>query len=535
MNKIMSYVCLHFKLMFKRDKTQDKKSNIITSIMGVVTFVVLLFLVKYLFDIISSQFLIDLTYQQFSACILTIIEIVLIIVGITMEVKSFLKQQDIKITARFPMSNIELFVAQLLIVYINLFAIGVIAFLPIMLMYGWAVNIISTTFIFGIILASILLPILPFAIATLLVVPAMYILTLLDNKNILKLILFLLILCFAFILYNILLNFLADFYVHQRVDSTIYNSVVTFVKLLNNKWNVFAYINNLMYFDNVLLSFAIIILTTIVVSPLGFLASIPAYSKVRRNILEGNKSIFEKMTKIADDKPFVAILKKEIKTVVRTSTYAYFYLGICIITPVMVFLTNSLVQKVGSAQMGGNIAFGISLIVVLAFMCMINTFSASAISREGKEFYITKIVPVDFRVQLIAKGTLNFALSFLALVVSVVILLSMEFISIVQGLIVFFVSMFLAVGIILNGLNINVSHPHIKTNNQGEESQTNTTLILFISFALSAILGLIAIIFSFFINFSTIYLILLSISIIYFAINILIFIFTTNKKYNKIE
>lgn len=535
MSKILSYVRLHFKLMFKRDKTQDTKSTIITSILGVITFAVLLFLFKYLFDIINTQFLADLTYQQFSVCLYVVMGIILTIVGVVFEVKIFLKSKDAFIVARFPMSNTQIFISQLIIVYINLLAISLIIFLPLLLMYGWANAILSFLFVLGAIFTTFLAPLIPFALATLIFVPAMYILILLDNKNILKLILFLLFLTFAFICYNILLNFLADFYVHQRVDSGVYQTVVSFIGALNIKWNIFTYLNSLLYFDNILASLGLILGAFAVIMAIGILVAVPAYSRVRKNILEGNKSIFEKMTKIADDKPFVAILKKEAKTVVRTSTYAYFYLGICIVTPVMVFLTNSLVQKVGSAQMGGNIAFGISLIVVLAFMCMINSFSASAISREGKEFYITKIIPVDFRLQLIAKGALNFILSFLALVSSVVILLSMEFISIVQGLIVFLVAIFLAVGIILNGFNINVSHPHIKANSLGEESQTNTTLILVISFVLSAILGLIAIIFSFLINFVTIYLILLSISIIYFAINILIFIFTTNKKYNKIE
>lgn len=535
MSKILAYIGLHFKLTFRKDKKSDIKSNIITFILGLITCAVVLVLCRYLFGIINKQILQEVSAQKFSNLLVSLIEVVLIIVGVFLEIKFFLKPSDIHITARFPLSTLQLFIAQLFIVYIYLFVISFLLIIPLMVVFGASVGLLSITFILKLFLATLFAPLIPFAIATLFVVPTMYILTILENKNITKLILFLIFLAVAFFLYSRVLNFLAEYYVHQRVDANQKNLIVVFINSLNNGWNFFGYVNNLIFGTQLFKSLGIIISATIVILAIGILISIPLYSKTRENVLEGKQSIFSKRTQISKDSAFVAIFKNEFKNIIRTHTYAYFYLGISIITPVMVFLTNILIQKVGTAQIGSTIVFGISLLIVLVFMSMISSFSASAISREGKEFYITKIVPVSYKTQLLAKGLLNAIVSIGALIISLIILCSMNFISVLQCLIVFITSLLASIGVILNGFNLNVRYPNINKFKGGEESQTNTTITMFIGFLLSAIEGLVAIVLSFFLNLTYIYLIIIGVSIIYAVINILIFNFTVNKKYSEIE
>lgn len=535
MSKILSYIGLHFRLTFRKDKKSDIKSDIITFIMGLLTCTVVLVLCRYFFSIINKKIINEVTVQRFSVLLVFLIEIILIVVGIFLEIKFFLKPNDVKITARFPITNLQLFISQLLIIYLYLFGIAFLLMSSIMIVFGSSVGIITGAFIIRLLLTTFLSPLIPFAFATLFVVPVMYILTLLENKNITKLILFLIFLASAFFLYSRLLNFLAEYYVHQNIGIAQKNLIVGFVNSLNNGWNFFSYVNNLIFGTQVLKSLAIILSATIVILAMGILISIPIYTKTRENILEGKESIFYKNSKATKESAFFAIFNNEFKNIIRTNTHAFFYLGISITTPVMVLLTNSLIQKVGTAQIGKTIIFGISLLIVLIFMSMINSFSASTISREGKEFYITKIIPVDYRVQLLAKGLLNAIISVGVLIISIIILCSMNFISVLQGFIIFIVSLSVSIGIILNGFNINARRPNINKLNEGEESQTNPTLVMFIGIFLSAIESLIAIILNFFIKIDYIYLMLIGISLIYVVINALIFNFTTNKKYSEIE
>lgn len=535
MSKIWTYIGLHFKLSFRKDKKEDVKSSVITIIMGALTCAVLLVLCYFLFSVINEQILQEVTAQKFSVLIVSLIEVVLIVVGVFLEIKFFLKPNDVHITARFPLSSVQLFISQLLIVYFYLFAISFLLLFPIMMIYGASIGIISFIFVLRLFLTLFLAPLVPFAVASLFVIPTMFILTKLESKNILKLVLFLILLAVGFFLYSRILNFLADYYVHQHVDAEKKNLIVVLINSLNNGWNFLGYPNNLIYGSQILKSLGVIFAVTIVVLTLGILASIPLYSKTRENILEGKQSIFSKKTQLTKDSAFSAIFKNEFKNIIRTHTYAYFYLGVSIITPVMVFLTNMIIQKIGTAQVGSSIVFGVSLLIVLVFMSMINSFSASAISREGKEFYITKIIPVSYKKQLLAKGLLNAIVSTGALIISLVILCSMNFISVLQGMIIFIIALLLSVGIIFNGFNINVRNPSINKSKVGEESQTNTTIAMLLGFVISAIEGLIAIVLSFFINLNFVYLLATGITLIYFVVNVLIFNFTINKKYAKIE
>lgn len=536
MKKIPTYIGLHFRLQFGReDRKADKKSVVMTALMGIAACAVVLFLSKYLFDIISAQFSEWIAPQSFSVVVITIVELVLVVFGVSLEIKFFLKPDDVNISARFPMSALSLFVSQLLIVYVYLLGVSVLGLIPLMTIYGWSAGILSGAYIGWLVFAAFLAPMIPFAVATILVVPTMFVLTLLDNQNIAKLIIFLLILAGLFVLYSFVLNFLTEYYIHQKVDSKTQDAVVAFVGILNNGWNFFVYPNNVLFGTEVLKSIGIILSITVVLLGAGIGISIPIYSRVRANILEGKRGIFSKKTKLTKDNAFWAIFKKEFKEIIRTHTYSYFYLGIAITTPVMVFLTNNILQKLGEAQIGSGVAFGVSILVVLAFMSMINSFAASSISREGRQFYITKTAPVAPRTQLLSKGLLNAIVSVGALLVSVVILCCMKFITAVEGVVVFFVGLIVAFGIIFNGLNLNLQNPSLSVSSNGEGSQTNGTILMFLGFLLSALIGGFSIVMSFLLEFKYIYLIIVFLGIIYAAINILVFFLTANKKYSRIE
>lgn len=535
MDKIITYIKLHYKLQFTRDKRTDKKASVLTFLLGLAVLAVGIVLLKVLFDILSTQLLQYVSAKDIANLLYAVIGVILVVIAVSKEIKMFLLQKDFNIEARFPMSNLKQFVAQLIISFIDVFVMAFILVVPIMIMFGISAKIISVSYVFGVLLSAILMPFIPFAFSLLIVVPAMWILNVLENRNILKLILFIIILVGLFVLYSVILNFVAEYYIHKKIDSGARENLVAFVLSFNSFWNFFRFYTNIAFFQNVFVSLAVLVCGFAVLMALGVLVAIPVYNRSKENILEGKKKIFSKKSKVTNDKAFSAIFKKECKEIIRTKTYAYFYLGVAIITPVMVFLTNLIIQKVGKAQMGGDIAFGVSVLVVLAFISMINSFAGSAISREGKEFYITKISPVDYRRQLFAKGLLNIIVSLVAMIITVILLCALKFISVAQGAVLFAISVFFAFGVVLNGLNISVRSPNIAGNTGGEESQTNSLVTMFIGLVLCGIEGVISIVLSFFMDLYIICLILLGLTLVYSVVNLIVFMTSTNKKYSKIE
>lgn len=534
MSKILTYIGMHFKLSIRPDKNVDKKSRIMTTFMGVLVIFVGLLLCYLIFDVISDQFLAKITPKDFSVALYTILGIVLLVVGISMELKLYLNAKDLKLTARLPLSPISQFVAHLIIVFIYMLIISIVSVMSVMCIYGAKMGLLHSGYLALVFLSSLFAPLVPFGIATLLVVPTMYFIVALQNHNIVKLIIFLVIIAGLFTVYSILLNFLADYYIHQKVDAQSQERLINIILSIGNPWNFFSYLSAIAFGDGLWAGMGIILSASIVFMGAGILIAIPIYDRIRLQTIEGKKKIFSKPTKITNDKPFMAIFKKEIKEIIRTTGYAFFYLGIAIVTPIMVYLTSSLIQKVGKAQMGGNVAFGVSILVVLAFISMINSFAGSSISREGKQFYITKIVPVDFRVQLLAKGFVNFGVSVIAVLISLVILYAMKFVTVVEGLVVLACALLMTMGIIASGFNINVARPNINMSDS-EESQSNTLTTMLLGIGITAIQGILGIFLSFFIKEGFTYLIVIGISLIYAVINVLVFVLSVKKKYLKIE
>lgn len=535
MNKIATYVRLHLKLQFGKDDKADQKSRWITMITGVVTCVVMLLLLKYFFDMLFSQFADVVDFADFATVIFTAVEVVLIVFCVSLEIKCLLKPFDIKISARLPMTAFQMFVAELAVVYVNLQLLSTMLYLPLMAVFGWSANLLSVGFLCKVVGVSFLATLAPLAVGTLLAVPAMLVASLLSNKTIVKLVLFVAVLVGALVLYNGLLDILADYFIHQRIEQDSKQAVSAFVVAINGWYNVAAWLKNVLFAQNVWASIGLTFAFFAVVFAVGLAIAKPVYTSVRQSSLNGSANVFVKRGGYTSDSGFWAIFKRELKEIFRTNTYLFFYLGVAVSTPVMVFFCNKLIQKMGQAQLGGDIEYGVSLLVILAFMTMSNCFTASAVSREKETFYITKVTPMSFVKQLAAKGLLNLTVAVIALVVSVAIVLHLQFVTALEGVVIAASCLVSAVGMIAHGFNMNVKNPSLSLSTSGEISQTNMTLLMLVGLVYSAVQGGVAIVVSFLWSDKLSFVINLAVAVVYAAVNLLVFLFATNKRYQQIE
>ena len=225
----------------------------------------------------------------------------------------------------------------------------------------------------------------------------------------------------------------------------------------------------------------------------------------------------------------------EFKEIVRTRVFAYFYLGVAVATPVMVFFCDRLVSDVGAAQLGEGVNFGASMLVIAAFMALINAFSAASLSREGEKFFITKLIPVPYRTQLLIKGLVNLIVSAGALVISVVVIVSLGFVTAAEAAVIAAAGLLLSCGFVLNGLNLNLANPSIRVRSDGGFNEANVTLMMVIGLFLSAAVGIAAIVLPFFIAEWLAYLAAAAVALLYAGANFVVFWFTAQKKYAAVE
>lgn len=534
MDKIIAYVRLHLRITGAKS-TRGSKDKIATGILSFATCVVMLFILHYFLQMVDDQFGKFIDILDFSTLLLTVSVLALTVTCISYEIKEILSPSDLKIVARFPMSEFQTFVAEIIIAFVRMLVTSIFVCAPIMAVFGLAIGVFSLEYLLRVVLTSVFAAVFSFGLGTLLAVPVMYVKSILQNKNLLKIILFVAVLSTLLLLYDYILNMIAEYFISQRISAETVSVISDFVVGLNSWFNPCALLKNVAFENNLLLSALIIFAIGVLLLGIGLVFAKLVYHRVRLYALEGKAKLFGVKSKYTSHGAFLAILKKEWKDIVRTGTFAYYYLGVAITTPVMVFCCNRLVNKVGEAQVGGNLAYGVSILVLLSFMALINSFSAQAISRERETFYITKLTPCSFKTQLLSKAVINFAVAFGSLLISLSIITSLDFLSIGKSLLVLFISVVSATGIILNGFNLNLSNPDLTTSKSRESGQNNMNLLMIIGLLYAILQGGIAIVLNYLNSFWIVCIVNAAISIVYAGINALVFFVSAEKKYTKIE
>ena len=529
------FIRLQLKLKWGSNRNNNKTSAVMTALAALLAVAIALALVWALSFVLKAS--IAVTAKRLSVLYLTAIAVGLTVAATGMQMKRVYRPGDLLITARFPLSPFKLFAGYLILNYIDLTIYSAVMLLPIMLVFGFAMQCISAAYIFGILLGVLLMPIFPFALSIFIAVPAVYIASLFERHGIARLIVFVLFLAGAFALYYYILTVLAQFFIHRNWETGTLEIWENLLSGLDAYYNPAYYLGNVIFFERFWLGFGVLVGGGLLLIAMGVALARAVCANFRNNALDSGSGFSSKQTKVDGYGSARAIFRYGFKEIMRTKTYSYFYLGVAISTPVMVFFCNRLVQMVGEAQIGTGINFGASMLVIAVFMAMICSFTGTVLSVEGKNFYITKLIPVRYRKQLLIKGILNIGVSAMALLISALVLGWLQFISVKEILILAATQLLLASGLVFNGVNLNLANPNLKPKANGEAEEINITYMLLIGLVLAAVLGACSIIFPrvFAEGAMAAYIVALSIAFVYAAVNILVFWFTADRKYQKIE
>ena len=531
---MFEFIRLQMKLRWGRDRGADKKNAVLTGFIGAVVILVLLALI-YVFTLVLCGNVPEATAERCAAFFSTAIEACLTFAGVAMMLKWLYRPADLKIAARFPITPFRMYVANVILAFIHLFLYSAAVYLPVMTVCALAAGALSWPAFGGIVLGALLSPFVPFVLSMLISVPVLFCMAFLENRNIVKLILFIAVLAGGFVLYNYLLTVLADYFLNKNMSAETTGVWSEILTALDTPWNLSSWLGGLVSLRSpwqaVGLHFAVLIAG----AAAGVALAKPVYDSVRRRMLESESGAFRRRTRCTDRGVFSAMFAHEFKEILRTRTYAYFYLGIAVATPVMVFFCNRLAFETGTAQIGQGINFGASVLVISVFMAMISSFAAASVTREGHRFFLTKIIPVSPRRQLAIKGTLNWLVSAGALAISLAVILSLDFVTPAQAAVIGLPELLLAGGFVLNGLNRNLKRPNIRLRPDGEINEFNITVMMLTGILLSAAAGLAALVLPFFMADGAVYAVLLALSAVYAASHLAIFLCTAKRRYELIE
>ena len=391
--------------------------------------------------------------------LVTAIFIFMLFTGISSTIKVLYYKGDNEILMRYPVSGAEVFIS----------AFYVKIPVPILLMVF-----------------------INFFLSNILAIPIMHLTNRIRNKFILIIIGLAILVTAGFALYMLLFNSMVT-YMNDTAFSVFSDDMVAVIETVA-KWLIPA-----KYFADVMVGKELYIAYPALIGMLGltligmiFIIYF-LYAKTLLNNVEVEGSAFKHVTKNRRRPIFVTLLRKEFLQVFRSVNYSFQYFVLACAMPVMIYFCNEITGRLGENQIGEQIALGMTMLVMLIFATVITSFAATSTSREGDNFYHTKVAPVSIQKQLFAKFTMFFLVSVAANAVCAVVLYFTKQVNLTDAIWLFVMVELVAIAETLIAMRMDIAHPYFNLSGEGEVVNNNasTTLAVAMGFAVAVVIGII--------------------------------------------
>lgn len=512
------------KLLFKKDFSEWQASSfketgkrrdwlgfvssslLIAFIYGVFIYVFHSFAKMYLSNVFDDV-AID-TYKRTSEILTISIALVFVINVINGVRKVFAEvsnSKDMNVLICQPIGAGQIFLYK----YIRIYLSQVITTLFIIVPIGISLHIVSgiggVGFYLLMLVCSLLLPALSCAIASLIAVPYILFMELIESKFIIRLIGYVIIIAVGFWIYGIFLNGLNQILQSGQISNFFdMGTIYTINKVTNALYPAKLY-TNLMLKENVWLSAVILIVVSAACLVGSFFLMKKIYNSFMQKRLEGYTVAFKKKDEIKKHSTVNALLIKEFKTVLRTPGYAFQYFATAVTLPFMVYICVRLLISMASGLFAVDCSYAVAAFVVMMFAMLTNTFCATNISRDGKMYAMLKTLPVRVEQIIGCKLFFSAAVSFISVFISSLTLWLSGLISIGSAAFVFINGILFSLAGVAYATKKDMKSPCFPTSDNDEvvDSNSNLSTLILIGLLLSAISGIGSIIISIVVGFLT--------------------------------
>ena len=441
----------------------------------------------------------DIAYEAL-VILYTVFFLFMCFIGTSSTIKVLYYKGDNEILMRYPVSGTEVFVSKTLFLIITQFAITAVVLVPFLVGYATTMGL-GEEFYKLIPVSVLFMMVIPFLLSNILAIPIMHLTNKIRNKFGLIIVGLAILVTLMFAVYMLLFDKMVTFM--NDTEFSVFSD--GFVQIIRD---VATYLIPMKYFADVLLNHELYIAYPVLVAIAGLsfigtiLVIVKLYPKTLLNNIEVEGSAFKRKTKNRRSPIFIALLRKEFLQVFRSVNYSFQYFVLACAMPVMVYFCNNITMQLGKDQIGEQIALGMTLLVMLIFATVITSFSATSISREGDNFYHTKVAPVSIVKQLFVKFFMYLIVSVLANGVCVGVLIFTKQVEIVVGLWLFGIVESLAIGMTLTSMRFDIKHPYFNLSGEGEVVNNNasTTLSVVMGFVVAIVEGVLCMFLSYLAN-----------------------------------
>lgn len=181
--------------------------------------------------------------------------------------------------------------------------------------------------------------------------------------------------------------------------------------------------------------------------------------------------------------PYYPIAIKELKMITKIPVYALNSIGGVIIMP-LILIMPALTGSGGDFDIIRQLLSGVLDIVVLgaiglvAFLGIINAIGVTTFSREGKNFWIQRTLPIKAKDQIIGRTLASLLIQLLGIVILVIVLAFLIRIDIISGILILIFGLLSSIPTTLIGMIIDISRPKLNWTNPQQAMKQNLNVAI---------------------------------------------------------
>ena len=390
--------------------------------------VVVIILADKALNYVFGSFLVIAFNENLLLSILFFTQIISIIACTKGLVHTLYLSRDNSLLLSLPAKHSEIFVSKLIVFYIYEVLKNIFLLLPIF--FGYALGKTKTfdinfAYYIKVLIFTVIIPFFPVFIGALISIPLVFVINFLKKKRIANILVSGSLTMGIFWLINMVVKFITqkDNLRLVSLRKIISDGINIHVVPVFNRFaliyqNIIKVLFNRHSFSQLAINGLIIVGVLVVLTILIFVVSMPVYFKL------ANHS-FEAVTKkkySASPKPnsniFMTFFKKELRVMARSDNQLIANIIYLLLLPFLIYIVNLIFLSLKMSIFGFRIALGMNLLIGLMLLMSGNIMSATALSREGSEFYLLKTVPAHLQNIAWAKLTINIIISTIFIIVA---------------------------------------------------------------------------------------------------------------------
>ena len=330
------------------------------------------------------------------------------------------RSSDIPVFLRLPVKSSTIFRAKFTALMLWAYSAAFLLIIPVNLIFYFVLEA-GVDFLLRTLLVYLLLPLVSFLMATILILPYMVIIKFLSTRYFLSFVALSGLVVGAFYVYNEILKVLRQLFETGSIRFLFNSDFVEFLTTAEQYTYPANSLASVQLGVNMQKSLIISIAAAVVALLVTFFITDALYRLVLYKNRDGKKSRTKRSMGFRRSVTG-SLLRKEFVTVYREPKYLFSYFTIAFAMPFMIWCSYTLLDELVYNALGMRLEFALTLIVVLVFSILTNTFCATNITRDGKSALKAKSFPIKASKLLFSKVLFCSIISSLSVIASVLLL-----------------------------------------------------------------------------------------------------------------